>query len=304
MNARAKTVVLLIITGLLWSLGGVFIKTTDAHPFVISCLRSLVAAACLFAYLRGKPRFVFTRAQWTGALCYAATVTTFVAATKLTTSANAILLQYSSPIFVAILGWFILKDALYWYDFVSMGAVSVGLVLLLSGSPGFGPVNAGAPGLGTPGLGAQGLGSLDLGPLAGNILAVFSGFFYASLMVSLKMHKTGSQVETIILGNLIAVLFGLPFLFFYPITVAALAPIAFLGAFQIALPYALFAKASENASALDLALLPIIEPLLNPLWVFFATGEQPAASTYAGGAILLSVITLRSVIAIKSEPRT
>ena len=276
MAGRAQTVALLVASGLLWSLGGVFIKTTDAHPMVISCARSLTASICMLAYLRGKPRFLFTRAQCLGALCYAATVTSFVTATKLTTSANAILLQYSSPVFAAVLGYLLLKDSLYWFDYLSMGGVSVGLVFLFSGSIGF-------------------------GSLAGNIIAVFSGFFFGSFMVFLKMHKTGSQVETIILGNLIAVVIGIPFAFIFPIELSALPPVVFLGVFQIALPYILFAKASVRASTLDLALIPIIEPLLNPVWVFLATAEQPAPLTYVGGAVLLGVISFRSVIMIKAS---
>jgi drug/metabolite transporter (DMT)-like permease len=272
---RAQTIILLIVTGLLWSVGGAFIKTTDAHPFVISSIRSFTAAACLLAYVRFRPRFEFSRAQFIGALCYAATVTSFVTATKLTTSANAILLQYSSPVFVAVIGWFVLKQALYWYDYLSMGGVAIGLVFLLSGT-------------------------IGLGSLAGNIIAVASGLFYASLMVSLKMHKTDSRVETIILGNLLAALIGIPFIIMNPIGASELPPILFLGIFQIALPYILFVKASIRASALELSLIPMIEPLLNPVWVYFAIREIPAAPTFIGGAVLLGVIAFRSVIIIKS----
>ena len=271
---RAKTVALLIASGLLWSLGGVFIKTTDAHPFAISAIRSFTAALCLLAYLRGKPRFVFTRAQWLGALSYAATLTSFVTANKLTTSANAILLQYTSPIFVALLCWLIYRTPLFWYDFLSMGGVAAGFVFLLAGSIGYGSA-------------------------AGNIVAVSSGFFFGAFMVALKSQKTGSRVETIILGNFAAVLIGLPFLFIYPIALEAVPPVVFLGAFQIALPYALFAKASERASALDLSIFPIVEPLFNPLWVFLATRELPAPMAFVGGVILLGVITFRSVVMIK-----
>ena len=275
-GTRAKTIVLLIIVGFLWSLGGVFIKITDAHPLVISCVRSFTATLCMLAYLKGKPRFVFTRAQCIGALCFAATVTSFVLANKLTTSANAILLQYSSPIFTALLGWLVMREALHWYDYISMAGVSVGLVFLFSGSIGF-------------------------GSLAGNIIAVFSGLFFGSFMVCIKLHKTGSQIETIILGNILAVIIGIPFLFIYPFELSAMLPVVFLGAFQIALPYILFAIASERASTLDLALIPIIEPLLNPVWVFLVTGEQPAALTYVGGAILLGVISLRSIIMLNAN---
>ena len=277
-GSRAQTVILLIASGLLWSLGGVFIKTTDAHPLAISCVRSSTASICMLTYLRWKPRFIFTRAQCFGALCFAATVTSFVLANKLTTSANAILLQYSSPIFAALLGWLIMKDALYWYDYLSMAGVSIGLVFLFSGSIGY-------------------------GSLAGNIIAVLSGFFFGSFMVCIKLHKTGSQTETIILGNLLAVVVGIPFMFIYPIQLAALPPVIFLGAFQIALPYILFAKASIRASTLDLALIPIIEPLLNPVWVYLATSEQPASLTYIGGAILLGVITFRSIIMMQVKPK-
>jgi drug/metabolite transporter (DMT)-like permease len=278
LSERAHTILMLVAAGLLWSLGGVFIKTTDAHPMAICSIRSFTASLCLIAYLRGKPRFVFSGPQIVGALSYAATVMSFVTATKLTTSANAILLQYSSPIFVAILSWLVLNESLHWYDFLCMGGVAAGFMFLLSGSIGFGSVT-------------------------GNIIAVASGFFFASFMVSLKLHKTGSQVETIILGNLFAAIIGIPFLFLYPIGAAALPPVIFLGVFQIAAPYALFAKASERASALDLSIFPIVEPLFNPLWVFLATGEQPAILTYVGGLILLGVITFRSVVMIGGKKR-
>ena len=267
----------MLLTGLLWSLIGVVIKTTDAHPLVISCIRSFTASVCLFAYLRGKPRFVFTRAQCVGALCYAATLTTFVTANKLTTSANAILLQYSAPIFVVILNRLILKESLRRFDFISMGGVTIGLVFLMSGSIGY-------------------------GSLIGNIVALSSGFFYAAMMVSLKLHKTGSQVETFVLGNFMAALIGFPFLIMYPIALSKVPPVIFLGAFLIALPYALFARASIRASALDLALIPIVEPLLNPVWVYLVAGERPSALTYVGGAILLGVITCRSVYVLKRNP--
>ena len=278
-NHRLRTIALLAFAGFLWSLGGVFIKTTDAHPFVISSVRSLTAAFGTLAFLRFKPKFTFERAQIAGALLYAATLTSFVTATKLTTSANAILLQYTSPIFVALLSRLLLKSALRWFDFLSMGGVGAGLVLLMYGSIGY-------------------------GSLAGNVIAVISGFFYASMMVSLKMHKSGSQVETMLLGNLAAAIFGLPFLFVYPVALTALPPVIFLGIFQIAIPYFMFAKASVRASALDLALIPVIEPLLNPLWVFLVTGEQPAPLTYVGGCILLAVVTFRSAKMYASARQT
>lgn len=278
-GGRAGTVAMLFATGVLWSLGGVFIKTTDANPFVISGIRSLAATVCMFAYLRFRPKFVFTRAQIVGALCYAATVTSFVVANKLTTAANAILLQYSAPLFVAALSWVLLKEKPFWYDFILMGGVAVGLAFLFSGSSG-------------------------PGSAAGNIVSLASGFFYGSMMVSLKLHKTGSRVETVILGNLVAVLIGIPFMIIYPFNLSILPPLIFIGAVQIAAPYALFAKAAESASALDLALIPMIEPLLSPVWVYIATGEKPATVTYIGGAILLGVIAARSAIMIKIKNRS
>jgi drug/metabolite transporter (DMT)-like permease len=145
-------------------------------------------------------------------------------------------------------------------------------------------------------------GSIGSGSFAGNAVAVISGFFYASMTVSLKLHKNGSQVETILLGNIMAAVFGLPFLFIHPVAATALPPVVFLGVFQIAIPYILYAKASLSASALDLALFPVIEPLLNPFWVFLGTGESPAALTYAGGCILIGVIVFRSILLMKRNP--
>ena len=254
------------------------IKTSDAHPLVISAIRSSTAAVCLLIYLRGKPRFTFSKPQIIGALCYAATLTSFVAANKLTTAANAILLQYSSPLFVALLSRLIFKEKMRRFDYASMTGIALGLALLLSGTDGF-------------------------GSLAGNVVALSSGFFFGSFMVSLKMHKNGSQVETIILGNLVAALIGLPFIFTTAFSLTVIPPVAFLGAFQIAAPYAMFAKASESASALDMSVIPMIEPLLNPLWVYLVTKETPAPVTFAGGAVLLGVIFLRSVLMLRKQPK-
>src|SRR5216110_132506 len=107
MQQRFLAPVLLVITALLWSLGGVLIKSIDWPPMAIAAGRSIAAIPVLLA-CAGRQRFTFSPAQVGGAIAYAATVALFVFATRMTTAANAIFLQYTAPIYVAIIGrWYL-----------------------------------------------------------------------------------------------------------------------------------------------------------------------------------------------------
>ncbi|MDR0876243.1 MAG: DMT family transporter [Clostridiales Family XIII bacterium] len=278
MNQRTKSIWLLLLAGLLWSIGGVFIKTNDANPFVISSVRGLVAAIVFFAVLKGRPKMTWSRPQILGALAYSGVLTCFVLATKLTSAANAILLEYTSPIFAAILAWLILRERLHGYDILAIAGVGVGMWLLMSGS-------------------------LSGGHAAGNVIGLGTGVCYAVFVICLRLQKDVSPYETVFLGNIFTFLIGLPFFFIAPPALASLPPVVFLGVFQIALPYLLLTYASKNAKAIDITLFTILEPLLNPVWVFLYTGENPGVRTIIGGAVLLAVVVMKAVFALRQTPK-
>ena len=283
MSVRLKSNLQLLTAGVLWSLGGVFIKSVQVHPLAMASFRSLVALGILLIFLKGMPRFSFTPPLIIGAIGYAGTSICFVTANGLTTAANAILLQYGSIIYIAILGYFLLHEKIRWFDFVAMGGIVCGMFLFF-------------------------FGGFSNGTTLGNFIAFLSGFTYTTMVICMRMDKEGRQLEMVVLGNITISLVGLPFLLTEFPALPELGPIAFIGIFQLAVPYIFFAKAAQNASALDMTIIPIVEPLLNPVWVYLVMGENPGIYTVIGGVVVLVMIIFRSIMTERvktaaTEPR-
>ncbi|MDR1271824.1 MAG: DMT family transporter [Clostridiales Family XIII bacterium] len=277
MKPRTKAVLLLLLTGLLWSMGGVFIKTSDTNPFVIASFRSLIAALTVFIFLKGKPKFTFSRPQIIGAVAYGFTLNAFVISTSLTTAANAVLLQYASPLWVCIFAFFLLHEKPRRFDIVAIAVILFGVGLLLSNK---------AEGTSMP----------------GNIIAILSGVGLSLFIVSLRMQKDGKPpYETVLLGNLFTFAVGLPFFFIDPPQAQALAPIAIMGVFQAGIPYIFYVMASKNARTIDLTILPMLEPVMNPVWVYLGTGEAPGIRSLVGGGILLAVVVAQSLFSVRTQ---
>jgi len=268
-----RAIVMAFLAGVLWSLGGLLIKQVNWNPLAIAGARSAIAALVLVAFLR-RPRLTWSRAQIGGALAYAATVILFVAATKLTTAANVILLQYTAPVYAALLGAWFFKERVTWLDWLTIAVVLGGMVLFF-------------------------LDRLTAGGLWGNVLALASGVSYASLIVLLRAQKDGSPMETAMLGNMLTALVGLPFMFQGAPSAAGWVSLLLLGVFQLGLPYVLYSTAIKYITALEGALVPAVEPILNPLWVFLVIGEAPGRGAFFGGAIVLAAVTGRYVVSAR-----
>ncbi len=273
MEKRPKAILSLLLSALLWSSGGLFIKMVSWNPVAIAGFRSLIAMMVIVAYVR-HPRFIWTFPQIGGAIAYAVTVTLFVIATKLTTAANAILLQYTAPLYVAFLGAWFLEERTRWFDWVSIVVVIGGMGLFF-------------------------LDRLAPGGLLGNLLAIVSGISFAFLVLFMRRQKNESPFETIILGNLFTGLIGLPFMFGSVPDVRSWMGLFFLGVIQLGLSYVLYSKAIRHVTALEAILIPGVEPILNPIWVFLMLGERPGKWALIGGLIVLVSVTLRSLIAIR-----
>src|SRR5439155_5018217 len=112
----------------------------------------------------------------------------------------------------------------------------------------------------------------------------------------------GSPVESIILGNIIAFLVGLPWIVRAPLLPrAGWISLAILGLVQLGVSYWLYARAIKHVTALEAVLIPVIEPILNPLWVLLALHEKPTPLALAGGTIVLTAVTLRAIISIRDR---
>jgi drug/metabolite transporter (DMT)-like permease len=252
---------------LLWSLAGLFIKFVDWNPFAISFGRSAIAAVFLLALIR-KPRFTFSAAQICAALAYSATMLLFIYANKATTSANAILLQYGEPVYVAIIGAFLLKERPRAEHLVAFVFVAVGMGLFFAG----------------------GLGG---GSFAGNAAAVAAGLTFAIYVIFMRKQKDGSPIESALLAHLITAAIAFIGCLFFPapkIDAKSLAAIAGLGVLQIGLASVLFSVGIKRVTALDSSLIGVLEPVLNPLWVFLATREAPGPNALAGGALIIVAV--------------
>jgi len=268
--SRNKAIFLVLIAAILWSTSGLFIKIIELNPFTIAGSRGIIAALMMMALMNKRLNFNWSLPQVAGGLCYAGAMITFVVATVMTTAANAILLQYTMPVFTALFGMWLLKEKVTRFDWGVIFIVVGGMALFF-------------------------LDELTLDGLWGNIIAIISAIFFALLIIFLRMQKSGSPVETTILGNLITFCICLPFIIQEPPTGTSLLPLSYLGIIQLGLPFVLYSAAIKYVTAIDAVLIQTIEPLLNPVWVFLIIGEEPGSWAIAGGAVVLITVTIRNI---------
>jgi len=272
---HAKAVALLVACAVCWSQAGVLIKHIDWPPLAIAGGRGLIAAVFLLA-VRGRGlRFTFSPLQLGAALAFTGCTIPFAVANKLTTAANAILLQYTAPVWVALFGAWFLGEKTTRRDWLALGAVAVGLALFF----------------------AEGV---RLEGLVGNLLAVFSGVSFAAMAMLMRKQKDSSPLEAIILGNLLGAAIGLPAAIGEPLpSPTGLFALAALGLVQLGVPYLLYAKAIRHVTALEAVLIPVIEPVLNPIWVVLFVGERPHPLALVGGVIIVGAVTWRTLSALQ-----
>jgi DME family drug/metabolite transporter len=268
-----------LAAAVLFSTGGAGIKAAAFTGLQVSALRSGIAALILIALLRG--RLVLSPPMVATGIVYAATVTLFVLSTKLTTAANAIFLQATAPLYLLLLAPVILSERFRARDMVFLLGVAAGLVLCMIGQP--------LPTTTAP------------DPTIGNVLAVVCSVTWALTLLGLRYVQrdhthTSVGLSAVALGNLFASLAAVPFAWPLPSANAVeWATIAYLGVCQIALAYVLLTAAIRVLPALEVSLLLLIEPVLNPTWTWLIRGEHPGAYTIVGGAIIIASTAIKSV---------
>jgi len=266
----------------LMSTNGLFIKLLPWHPVVIICLRSFVAV--IFQLIL---RFIFPPPEgnkkpppafWAASFFFAATIYTLVIAIKLTTSANAILLQFGAPVWAAILGWFLIKEKIHWEQWGALVLVIGGLTIFFRNS-------------------------LGGGAFYGDALAVLSGILYGATSVFLRMIKTGNTRDAILTTHIICIMVGLPFLFIYPpsLSVSSVLSVTYMGIIQIGLASVLFAYGIKRISAVQTMLTTVAEPILNPVWVLLLAGERPSFAALVGGMVIIAAVVASSLIGMRRE---
>ena len=270
----------MLLCATLWSIAGIFIKAIPWSPFVIAGLRSFFAGIVVLVYIRVKRmRVVVNRQTVTAAVFMAALFLCFVTATKLTTAANATVLQYTAPLFVMVISVLFLHQKLRRVDVAAALCTMIGVSLCFA---------------------AQ----LSGGHLLGNIIAVISGVFMAMMYLNLGRFGPEEKMSYILIGQLFTFLCSLPF-FFTTRPVFAPLPalyVVILGVVQLGVPYLLCAWASEHCPPIALSLLSALEPLLNPVWVFLFNGETPGTLALVGGAVVIAAVTAWCILGRDRTP--
>jgi len=266
MTEQRQSIFCLALTAILWSTGGVLIKWVDWHPMAIAGGRSIIAALVIWAAFR-KERLSFSKPQWAGAAAYCGCVSLFVISTKLTTAANAILLQYTAPVYVALLSGWLLGEKTNRRDWLTILLVLGGMVFFF-------------------------LDKVTAGGMLGNICAVASGVSFALFIVFMRMQKDGSPYGSVLLGNLLTFALSLFFWSGSSLQATNLLGLSLLGVFQLGLAYVLYSYAIRHVKALEATLITSVEPILNPVWVFLFLGETPGLYSMVGGLIVLATITM------------
>lgn len=273
MNEKTRGALEMIVCAVLWSIGGILIKMTSCSPFVIAGVRSLFAALCmaLFMLVR-KIKFKVNKKVVTGSIFTALTFIFFVLANKLTFAANAIVLQFTEPIFLLVFTALIYKERIKSKDMAAALVTLLGIALFFADS-------------------------VKGEKLLGNFVAICAGVSLAVVYMVFARVEENERMSGMLLGHLVTALFGCIMFFIYPsaVTLSDLFLMTVLGIFQLGIPYVLFCLAVGKCSPFACSLIGAIEPLLNPVWVMLFDGETPGKFALLGTLLVVGAVTAWSI---------
>ena len=260
-----------LVAALLWSTGGLFIKLVTLDAMQISFFRCIWAAV-VFAVIFRKQVFYANLFTFINAVFYAAVLILFVISNKLTTAANAIFLQYTAPIYVLIFEPILNKTKYDKINIITIIICFLGMLLFF-------------------------MGKISPGDMTGNIAALLSGVAFAAFMLGMRKNKKEYQFSSIFYGNILVFLFCIPYMFdMKSLSLNNFLMVSYLGIFQIGVAYIIFSYGLKRILAIEASLLSMIEPVLNPVWVFLGYGESPSFMAITGGLIIITAIMTRTFI--------
>lgn len=265
MTDRRTGILYIVVAALLWSTGGIGIKAVEDSALKVTFYRSIFAAITLGVIFRRDVRVKPSPGFLTAIVSYGACLTTFVVATKWTTAANAIFLQYAGVVWVLLLSPLVLREPMRRRDVIAIVAAMAGMALFF-------------------------VGKFEARGMAGNGMALISSVFFATMILALRREQQASRAA-VIWGNVVLSLALLPFVAHdLALTTKSLLAFLFLGVFQIGLAYAFFVQGLKHVTATEASLTGMLEPVANPIWVLLFLGERPSVFAVAGGIIVLAAI--------------
>jgi len=273
-----KGLVYISITALLWSSSGLFIKILTLNAFQISFYRSFIAAVTLLiiSFVKNKKvKFEFDKFTVLASVFYAGILIFFVIANKLTTSANAIFLQFTAPIYLLFLEPFFLKTKFRRKDLVTILICISGMALFF-------------------------MGRLEIGNIYGNLIAILTGICFAMFTLFIKWKKSLGNENTIIsiiYGNILVGLICFPLISNdLVISSTQFYVLLYMGVVQIGVSYFIFNIGIKYVSATEAMIIGMLEAIFNPVWVFFGVGEVPASTALIGAAIIFAAIIFHNFL--------
>ena len=270
MKKENIAVIEMLVCATLWSIAGILIKVIPWTGFSVAAMRGLIAGITIAVYMALKKyRFILNKKTLITGILSAMVYTCFVCSNKMTTAANAIVLQFTSPVFIVIFTTVIYKTGIRRADLLVVLFTLAGITLTF-------------------------LDKLESGYILGNFVAVGAGMFMAGMFVSVGNCEGEERFSGILLGQFFTFLIGLPSLIISKpeFTPAATAAILALGVFQLGISYILYIKSSKYCPPLACCLLGAVEPLLNPVWVMIFDGETPGVLALVGGIIVIASVTV------------
>jgi DME family drug/metabolite transporter len=283
----ARGLALVALAGVFWSLGGILVRWIDtASAWQIIFYRSLALVLTLLAIIalrhRGRVGAAFVAAGWNGVAagaCLAAGFVGFILALHHTTVANTLFVLGASPLFAALLGRWLLGEAVRRATWLAIALASCGITIMVAGG-------------------------LVLGTLPGNLLALAASLSFAMFSVLLRRGRESDMLPCVGYAGMISAVIA-------ALVVAGLSepvspPLFAIGARDLALCFAMgvvalglgltcFTLGARHVPAVEMALLSLTELVLGPLWVWLGVGEVPSRYTAAGGAIVLAAISYQAL---------
>ena len=274
-TAKFPPLLYVVAAAVLWSTGGLFIKWTKLSSLELSFFRSFFAIL-IVAFFTRHEGFKLNATSVLGSLLYAAILILFVSATKQTTAANAIFLQYTAPAYILLLETIFYKEKFRQRDLITVLVCLSGMTLFF-------------------------VGKLRPEDVSGNIMALASGVCFALYFLLLRHPKARlvNRASSAIYGNLLVLLITAPWGFsaLNNISRSDLVTAIYLGLFQLGLSYVFFTAAmAQGVRSLDAGIIGYIEPVLNPVWVFMFIGERPTQWALIGGAIIIVAVIVHMVL--------
>ena len=286
---------LMVVTAIMWSMGGIFIKLISWSPFLIAGCRSAISGSVMALFMLHQGiRFRWNRYSLGAGIGLSFSATLFTVANKLTTAANAIVLQYTAPAFILVLSALLFHQRMRRKEVAVVGITMIGMVLFF-------------------------FDQLSPGNVAGNLLAILAGIFLALMfvMVGAGGDDDRTRMSGILIAHAMTMVIGVPLgmavmqgMLFDGSLGAVMAGagaagaagvaaplgleilyVVILGVFQLGIPYVLYAIASKDCSPLACSLIGMLEPLLNPVWVAIFVGEMPGKWALVGAVIIIATVS-------------